>query len=162
MAKRLIRTYRCQCGHEWQSVHRLDEPPLDDCPKCSQNSLPHTEENNFPKIYGKAPGLKTNVSKAADFTARMLESDYGIPPSMLVDNAREGDAYVKVPEPKPMYMDNGQALDQKTAQQIIGKQLQAARANNGIGPQNVNGVDFVKSLNIPDPRKTAEFMSTRD
>lgn len=156
MAKRLIRKYRCNAGHEWTSVHRMGEAPLDDCPHCGVDTMPHEEGDTNPKIYGKAPGMKTNVSRAADFTSKMLEEDYGIPTSMQVDNAREGDSYVKMPSHIP------QAINFSAGKEVAAQQLATARSlGSGIGPgEKFTGLDYVKG--IPDPRKTAQFMGTKD
>lgn len=163
MARRIIRKYQCEdCQTEWTCVHKVGDLSLDDCPKCSVKSLPNEEIDNAPNFFGKAPSVRGNVSKAADFTSRMLEKDYGIPPSMQVDNAREGDSYVKSMPNNPVKYSHQSSVNKKNFNNF----MSLAKSGGGLGEnQNLTGMDIInscKGTSIPNPLKNSEFIHSRD
>jgi DNA-directed RNA polymerase subunit RPC12/RpoP len=82
----IIRTYLCEeCGKEFEVTFDSSEEPDPDCPSCS-------------KVLQWVPGLfsvKTDRSRAVDYTQKMVEQDYGL--TNLNDGSREGDVAYKAP-----------------------------------------------------------------
>lgn len=167
MPRMIQRKYRCgTCGHEWTGIHYKKTEPNLPCPACENPAeVQHREGLKEIIESGQAPVMRSNsnVSKAADMCGRMLEDDYGIPPSLINDNAREGDSYVKVPSSvtKAQYL--GQA---DSTQQVTESFLAQARSGGTLGEHGLNGFEIAKGAakvgNIPDPRKNMIMMQTKD
>lgn len=84
----IIRSYGCEdCGLEFEVTCDSGDDGDPDCPRCTKVL------QWIPKEFA----IKTNKSRAIDYTQDVLEKDYGL--SNLNDNAREGDVAYKPPSP---------------------------------------------------------------
>lgn len=83
------RTYLCtDCNAEFTHFHMSREEPAPDCPKCTAATT------SIPGMFS----IKTNISRALDFTQKSLEETYGY--TDMQDNLRAGD----IAAPKPTTM----------------------------------------------------------
>lgn len=153
------RHYQCKkCSHKWW------EPVNDSHDVFCPNEHCESFVNYARKSHASNSHIG-NVSKAAEITSQMLERDYGIPPSMQVDNARQGDAYVKMPAramPQPMYMENGGG-----SKEVVENFLGAGAASGGLGPSgNLTGLDVISAAkstgSIVNPIRNGTFYGTKD
>lgn len=171
MPKQLQRKCKCgACNNAWtdlQYVRKDGAYPMPECPHCS-GAVSIREREGIKEILesGQAPAMggRRVASRAGDLCGRMLEEDYGIPPSLINDNAREGDCYVKnmTNAPKGQYLATGEST-----KEITESFLAQARTGGGLGASgSLSGVDILegagKSGMLPNPIKHSEFFRTKD
>lgn len=162
MAKYTWRKYQCsECNHIWEETCKSTKQ-ISDCPNCNKDNEYISSVTPIETgVFSQAPSVgPRNASKAADYTARMLESDYGIPPSMINDQTRPGDMGVKsIPESQ-------QARYVQESKINVKNFLEMGRRAGGMGDKNLNGLDVVKagseSGSIPDPRRHMVQLTAKD
>lgn len=100
------RTYKCgDCGNVFKVTQDAREALLADCPTCTAAAAhdPVAEfeegEARIQKMADerRAPGVRSNVSRAVDLAHNMMETDYGMTDAN--DTGRQGDAAFKAPAP---------------------------------------------------------------
>lgn len=171
MPKQLQRKCKCgACNNEWtdlQYVRKDGVYPMPECPHCSGVATIR-ERDGIKEILesGQAPAMGGSriASKAGDLCGRMLEEDYGIPPSLINDNARHGDCYVKTATnlAKPQYL----GVENST-KEITENFLAQARTGGGLGASGtLSGVDILEGAGkaglLPNPIKHSQFFRTGD
>lgn len=160
------RLYLCKtCNHQWWQVYSESG----DNDVFCQNAGCQEYQGQLSRPQVKTDGVAGVHSKALEFTGRMLEDDYGIPPSQLNDNRRSGDDYVKTPAPKggeaaPEVRYMGSTGDSKS---VVEGFLKAASNGGGLGASgNLTGIDILqgaaKTGRLPNPLKHAQMMGTKD
>ncbi len=91
-----IRDYWCaDCGNAWQVFHDNSDDPIPDCPVCASSG--EWQPGGF--------NMKSNKSRAADLAQTMLHEDFGLDPSQINDNQREGDIAYKAAPPSRAQID---------------------------------------------------------
>jgi DNA-directed RNA polymerase subunit RPC12/RpoP len=174
MPKMIQRKYRCgECSHEWTGLHYKKTEPNESCPQCAANAPGAPDRVNVHERDGLNEIISARIapaysgarvhSKALDMCGKMLEDDYGIPPSLINDQARQGDCYVKTPASmtQPSYM--GVAGSTKEVTESF---LAQARAGGALGENGLDGFQIAKGAAnsgvIPDPRKNMIQLGTKD
>ena len=76
----VVRTYGCECGHEWTVFHHSSDESYPDCPRCSAPE---------PAWRPQAIAIKGNKARAIDLAQTIAEEDYGL--TNMRDNTREGE-----------------------------------------------------------------------
>lgn len=172
MPKVIQRKCKCECGHEWTDVQtyvgkKAPSYEIPDCPQCTKGASVQ-ERDGITEILsaGRGPSVGNRAaSRAGDFCGKMLEEDYGIPPSMIRDTGiRPGDTYIKPPAPsapQPGYIGGG------GSKEITQSFLASAKASGGLGEKgNLSGFDIVqsgiKSGAINNPLKHSTFINAKD
>lgn len=99
----VVRDYRCrECKHVWQVFHASSDDPVPDCPHCEGRAA--WQPGGF--------AIKSNAARAGDMAQQMLHEDFGLAPSEINDNQREGDiAFKKAPVSKEVRDQDAQIAD---------------------------------------------------
>lgn len=150
------RHYKCnKCDNTWwQEYNPCGENPVF-CP--SESCGDYKGELAKPHVKSDATTIR---SQAMEITQGMMENEYGIAPSMMKDNLREGDVGVKTAPTQT------QAHYVKQSKTSISQFLTVGRAAGGLGENNISGIDIIQGASragtIPDPRKNMIAISTKD
>jgi hypothetical protein len=171
MPKQIQRKCKCECGNEWTDVQiyvgKKPDYGIPECPQCTKNATIH-EKDGLAEIIasGRSPAVGNRAaSRAGDFCGKMLEEDYGIPPSMIRDTGiRPGDTYIK---PPPATAASANYIGGGGSKDITQSFLASAKASGGLGEKgNLTGYDIVQagkqSGAISNPLKSSTFINAKD
>lgn len=115
----IIRTYLCEdCNRQFEVTCDSGEDGDPDCPECS-------------KVLEWIPSrlnIKTDRSRAVDYTQKMIEQDYGL--TDLKDGNREGDVAYKEPRQPTTH-------ERETIEQSVREYVRETTANVPVPAQNL-------------------------
>lgn len=111
----VVRTYACDCGHQWTEYHSSSDDAYPDCPICAASE---------PKWVPQPLRITGDKSRAIDYAQQVAEEDYGL--SNMKDNTRAGEAAAMGPAAETTAERESRAQREAEAAREVGARMTSA------------------------------------